>query len=548
MSQFFATLTAYGEAKLANCTALGIPFDIAKMSVGDGNGAVPVPDRLRTALVREVRRAPLNSLTRDSTNTSQLIAEQVIPENEGGWFIREMGLHDEAGGLVAYSNAPETYKPLMAEGSGRTQVLRMVLLVSSDAQVTLKVDPSVVLATRDYVSKTIGEELAKLDGKQSVLYTTTGNIVLSGLGTQAGGDWPAALPDGARILAKNQTDGSKNGIYLAGSGTWARAADADSSIKVTPGLFVTVEQGATLADTTWNLITDAPITLGSTPLAFERLGGKSGVTPGTFNNVTVDAQGRVIGGTNAEYSVAQAAIQGGARNLIGSAPGNSAVLTYSASEILTGDGTGIYQSTRSWNGTINMNAAGAGGLDAGAVAASTKYHSFAITKPDGTKALLASLSATTPILPSGYTKWARIGSFTTDNTANKYPLPFSQFGNRITFAPGPSKNLTSFSQLTNGVVGTYGSVMAAVSVNAFVPSTARKVGIILQQTSSTNGGINVSSNSVTTAYTGNSPGYANMAALMGVLSVEVPFETQGTVYISAQANTNSYVTGYEENF
>lgn len=302
MSQkYFAILTAYGEAKQANCMALGLPFDISTMAVGDGNGTTPVPDRLRTALVREVRRAPLNSLTRDSNNPGQIIAEQVLPDNEGGWFIREMGLYDDTGGLVAYSNAPDTYKPLLPEGSGRTQVLRMVLVVSSDSQVTLKVDPSVILATREFVSKTVADELAKLDGKQSVLYTTTGNIVLSGLGTQAGGDWPAALPDGARVLVKNQAEGSKNGIYTAAAGAWSRAADADTSIKVTPGLFVTVEQGTTLADSTWNLITDAPITLGTTPLVFERLGGKSGVAPGTFNSVTVDAQGRVVGGTNVDY-------------------------------------------------------------------------------------------------------------------------------------------------------------------------------------------------------------------------------------------------------
>lgn len=243
-----------------------------------------------------------------------------------------------------------------------------------------------------------------------------------------------------------------------------------------------------------------------------------------------------------------AGLQGGARNLIGYATGTGAVATYTAEEILTGDGAGNYQSTRSWNGTINMTAAGAGGLDAGVVAASTWYYSFAITKPDGTKALLASLSATTPILPSGYTKWARIGSFRTDGTANKYPLPFAQNGNRITFAPGAAKNLTSFPQATSGAVGTYGTAMAAVSTASSAPPTARKVSVIVQQTASTNGGIAVSSSAVYGASSGNSPGCANMVAYMGVLSVEIPFETQGTIYVASQGSTATYITGYEENF
>lgn len=245
-----------------------------------------------------------------------------------------------------------------------------------------------------------------------------------------------------------------------------------------------------------------------------------------------------------------AALQGGARNLVGSSTGTSAVVTYTVDEVLTGDSAGSYQSTRNWNSTITMTNAGPGGLDTGSVAASTKYFAYAITKPDGTKAFIASLSATGPSFSNapGYTKWARIGSFCTDGTANKYPLPFSQFGNRITFSPGPGKNLTSFPLLTSGVVGTYGTTMAAVSTASFTPPTARKVSVIVQQAATTNGGISVSSNSVYGASTGNAPGYANMVAYMGVLPVEIPFETQGTLYVAAQGSTATFITGYEENF
>ncbi|ELM8793606.1 phage tail protein, partial [Escherichia coli] len=112
---------------------------------------LPTPDAKQTALVNEKRRAALNMLYIDPQNSSQIIAEQVIPENEGGWWIREVGLFDESGALIAVGNCPESYKPQLAEGSGRTQTVRMVLITSSTDNITLKIDPAVVLATRKYV-------------------------------------------------------------------------------------------------------------------------------------------------------------------------------------------------------------------------------------------------------------------------------------------------------------------------------------------------------------------------------------------------------------
>ncbi|EOV4192146.1 phage tail protein [Yersinia enterocolitica] len=149
-AKFFALLTNIGAAKLANATALGTRLEITHMAVGDGSGTLPTPNPAQTQLVNEQRRAALNMLTIDPINTSQIIAEQVIPETEGGWWIREIGLLDKDGDLVAIANCAETYKPQLQEGSGRTQTIRMILIVSSTAAVTLKIDPSVVLATRKY--------------------------------------------------------------------------------------------------------------------------------------------------------------------------------------------------------------------------------------------------------------------------------------------------------------------------------------------------------------------------------------------------------------
>ena len=156
-AKFFAILTSQGAALLANATALGTKLSITKMAVGDGNGTLPTPDAAQTKLVNQKRIAPLNMLSIDANNSSQIIAEQVIPENEGGFWIREIGLYDDNGNLIAVANCPETYKPQLQEGSGRTQTIRMVLIVSSTAAVTLKIDPSVVLATRKYVDDRIIE-------------------------------------------------------------------------------------------------------------------------------------------------------------------------------------------------------------------------------------------------------------------------------------------------------------------------------------------------------------------------------------------------------
>ncbi|MBY0714910.1 MULTISPECIES: phage tail protein [unclassified Escherichia] len=150
-TKFYTLLTDIGAAKLASAAALGVPLKITHMAVGDGGGVLPTPDAKQTALINEKRRAALNMLYIDPQNSSQIIAEQVIPENEGGWWIREVGLFDESGALIAVGNCPESYKPQLAEGSGRTQTVRMVLITSSTDNITLKIDPAVVLATRKYV-------------------------------------------------------------------------------------------------------------------------------------------------------------------------------------------------------------------------------------------------------------------------------------------------------------------------------------------------------------------------------------------------------------
>lgn len=163
-TKYLALLTNIGAAKLAKATALGTKVEITQMAVGDGNGVLPTPDPAQTALIHEIRRAPLNMLTVDPANASQIIAEQVIPEDVGGWWIREIGLFDKDGDMIAVANCAETYKPQLQEGSGRVQAIRVILIVSSTEAVTLKIDPAVVLATRQYVDNKIIEVKSYADG------------------------------------------------------------------------------------------------------------------------------------------------------------------------------------------------------------------------------------------------------------------------------------------------------------------------------------------------------------------------------------------------
>lgn len=155
MATYFGILTKVGEAKQANAMALGQQLKITELSVGDGGGTTPVPDPNQTALIGEWRRAPINQLYVHPDNPNYLVAEQVIPESEGGRWIREWGLWDADGDLIAVSNCPPTYKPQLAEGSGRTQVIRMVIMVASTDSFVLKIDPAVVLATRKYVDDSL---------------------------------------------------------------------------------------------------------------------------------------------------------------------------------------------------------------------------------------------------------------------------------------------------------------------------------------------------------------------------------------------------------
>lgn len=154
---FFVILTETGRAKLANAVALGRTVSLTHCAVGDGAGQQVTPDAAQDALVRETYRAQLNTLETDPDNPAYIVAELVIPSEQGGWTIREAGVFDADGDLFAVGNLPETYKPQIAEGSAAELRVRLVLEVSNTAAVELKVDPTVVLASRSYVNAQVVE-------------------------------------------------------------------------------------------------------------------------------------------------------------------------------------------------------------------------------------------------------------------------------------------------------------------------------------------------------------------------------------------------------
>lgn len=151
-AQYFTVLTNYGTQAFAKALANNQPLRLSSFAVGDGNGQAVTPTADRTALVKETHRANVSAVSLDPRNNKQIIIELTIPEDVGGFYIREMGVFDSANKLVAYANAPESFKPTLESGSGKVQVLRMILKVSNSQAVTLSIDNSVIFVTRQQLN------------------------------------------------------------------------------------------------------------------------------------------------------------------------------------------------------------------------------------------------------------------------------------------------------------------------------------------------------------------------------------------------------------
>ncbi|EKK2905295.1 tail fiber protein [Escherichia coli] len=236
-TKFKTVITTAGAAKLAAATAPGgRKVNITTMAVGDGGGKLPVPDAGQTGLIHEVWRHALNKISQDKRNSNYIIAELVIPPEVGGFWMRELGLYDDAGTLIAVANMAESYKPALAEGSGRSQTCRMVIIVSSVASVALTIDTTTVMATQDYVDDKIAEHEQSRRHPDASL-TAKGFTQLSSA-TNSTSETLAATPKAVKAAYD-----LANGKYTAQDATTARkglvqlssATNSDSeTLAVTP--------------------------------------------------------------------------------------------------------------------------------------------------------------------------------------------------------------------------------------------------------------------------------------------------------------------------
>ncbi|WP_198600849.1 phage tail protein, partial [Escherichia coli] len=214
--KFKTVITDTGAKKLAQAAAPdGKPVRLTHMAVGDGGGTLPTPDSKQTRLVHEAWRHTVNRVILDATHQNRIIAELVIPPETGGFWIREIGVFDEHGDLIAVGNTAESYKPAVAEGSGRAQTFRTILTVSSTAAVALTVDNTMVMATADYVDDKLKEHEQSRHHPDASL-TAKGFVQLSSA-TNSDSETLAATPKAVKAAYD-----LANGKYTAQDATTAQ--------------------------------------------------------------------------------------------------------------------------------------------------------------------------------------------------------------------------------------------------------------------------------------------------------------------------------------
>ncbi|EPB4280513.1 phage tail protein [Yersinia enterocolitica] len=445
--KYFALLTNLGAAKLANAAALGTQLQITQMAVGDGGGVLPTPNPAQTQLLGEKRRAALNSLSIDEANSSQIIAEQVIPETDGGWWIREVGLFDKDGILIAIANCPDTYKPQLQEGSGRTQTVRMVLIVSSTEAVTLKIDPSVVLATRKYVDDKAIEvkqyadnlltEHEKSRNHLDASKTEKGFVKLSS-STISDSEILAATPKAVKTVAENATKAlGDHGKEANPHGQYLQIKKFLSEIK-----------------------DDGPEAVAETILNLQLRESFSGV----------------VGlSRNARMSVVAA----------------SSSATFTADELIVETSAGQQYRISAFNKTINLATAGAGGMDTGTVPTSGFIALYAIVNSTSGATALLAVNATTILAPEIYGGANMPAGFTASALVSVWRVASGQF--TVGEMMGRKINTTELPLVTASSIV---STLTELSVSGVIPKNAKTMegwGLINSTAAATNNSFGVSS-------------------------------------------------------
>lgn len=236
--KFKTVITDTGAKKLAQAAAPdGKPVRLTHMAVGDGGGTLPTPDSKQTRLVHEVWRHTVNRVFLDATHQNRIIAELVIPPETGGFWIREIGVFDEHGDLIAVGNTAESYKPTVAEGSGRAQTFRTILTVSSTATVALTVDNTMVIATVDYVDDKLKEHEQSRRHPDASL-TAKGFTQLSS-DTNSTSETLAATPKAVKaVMDETNKKAPLNSPALTGTPTTPTAPQGANSTQIASTAFV----------------------------------------------------------------------------------------------------------------------------------------------------------------------------------------------------------------------------------------------------------------------------------------------------------------------
>jgi hypothetical protein len=200
---FYSILTNIGKAKIANAHVLGTQVTFTTMAVGDGGGSYYNPVETKTALKHEVWRGNINEISTDPDNPNWIVINTVIVSNVGGFMVREVGVFDAEGDMIAIGKVPETFKPVLDSGSAKDLYVRLVIEVTNTSSVTLKVDPSITLATKKYVD----EKIALVTIPDASL-TQKGKVMLSNA-VDSDSESQAATPKAvkaATLQAKAYTD------------------------------------------------------------------------------------------------------------------------------------------------------------------------------------------------------------------------------------------------------------------------------------------------------------------------------------------------------
>ncbi|MED9497946.1 phage tail protein, partial [Escherichia marmotae] len=233
--KFKTVITTAGAAKLAAATTTsGQKVNITHMAVGDGNGNLPEPSASQTALINEVWRGTLNKITQNSKAPNQVIAELVIPPEVGGFWMRELGLYDSAGTLIAVASMAESYKPLLTEGSGRAMTCRMIIIISDINAVSLSVDSTTIMATQDYVDDKLAEHEQSRRHPDASL-TQKGFTQLSSA-TDSDSESVAATPKAIKTL--NDTKAPLKSPALTGTPTAPTAAQGTNNTQIATTAYV----------------------------------------------------------------------------------------------------------------------------------------------------------------------------------------------------------------------------------------------------------------------------------------------------------------------